>query len=145
MRTVFTALGVFVAAVSAIAQTTRTQPNATNPQASAGSPHQSPFACNLLALSPAARTRHFDELEPQLRRLKTAVRELANGYAFRFPADSEIVRLLAEWAAGERLCCPFFDIDIRMEPEGGPLWLTLTGRAGTKDFIRADAPEWLNP
>jgi hypothetical protein len=145
MRTIFIALGVLIAAVSAIAHTARPQPNASNPQAPASSPAQSPFACNLLALSPAARARHFYELGPQLRRLKTGVRELVNGYAFRFPADSEIVRLLAEWVENERLCCPFFDIDIRMEAEGGPMWLTLTGRAGTKDFIRAGAPEWLNP
>jgi hypothetical protein len=102
----------------------------------------SPFACDLLALTPEARTRHFDQLGPQLKSLRNGVRELPNGYAFRFPADPATVALVAEWAAGERLCCPFFDIDLRLEPEHGPLWLTLTGREGTKDFIRADLPTW---
>jgi hypothetical protein len=102
----------------------------------------SPFARDRSALTPEARTRHFDQLGPQLKSLRNGVRELPNGYAFRFPADPATVALVAEWAAGERLCCPFFDIDLRLEPEHGPLWLTLTGREGTKDFIRADLPTW---
>jgi len=104
---------------------------------------ESPFACDRLALTPSARSRHFDELGPQLRAIKTGVRELPNGYAFQFPADMKSVQLVAEWAAGERSCCPFFDITIRLEPEGGPMWLTMTGRQGTKQFIEADAPAWL--
>jgi hypothetical protein len=53
--------------------------------------------------------------------------------------------MLTEWAAGERLCCPFFDIEIRMEREGGSVWLKLTGREGTKQFIEVDAAPWLKP
>lgn len=106
-------------------------------------PRESPFACDRLALDPAARRRHFDELGPQVRALKTGVRELSNGYAFRFPADMTTVQLVAEWAAGERLCCPFFDIQIRLECEHGPMWLTVTGREGTKQFMQADAPDWV--
>jgi len=33
---------------------------------------------------------------------------------------------------------------IRLESEGGALWLSLTGRPGTKGFIKADAPAWIN-
>ena len=102
----------------------------------------SPFACDRYALTPEGRMRHFDQLGPQLKKVRNGVRELPNGYAFRFPADPTTVALVAEWAAGERLCCPFFDIDMRLEPEHGPLWLTLTGREGTKDFIKADLPTW---
>lgn len=80
-----------------------------------------------------------------LRKRKTGVRELSDGYEFQFPADSATVQLVAEWAAGERVCCPFFDIELRMERGGGPLWLHLTGRKGTKDFIRADGALWLQP
>src|SRR5207248_11331839 len=93
-------------------------------------------------LTAEGRMRHFDQLGPQLKKLRNGVRELPNGYAFRFPADPTTVALVAEWAAGERLCCPFFDIDMRLEPEHGPLWLTLTGREGTKDVIAANA-SWL--
>ena len=109
----------------------------------ASTKHESPFACDRLALDPEARKRHFDELGPELRSLRKAVRELPDGYEFQFPADPKTIALVAEWAAGERLCCPFFDIQLRMEPEGGPFWLRLTGRKGTKDFIKVDGASWI--
>jgi len=118
------------------------QPN-VNWERIANSKHESPFACDRFALGPKERTRHFDELGPTLRGLKTGVKELTNGYEFRFPTDPRTFELLAEWVAGERLCCPFFDIEMRVEREGGPLWLRLTGREGTKQFIQADAPDWI--
>ena len=136
MRIVLTAVGLAILAAVSFAQTKK---------ASTDTHQRSPFVCDRLALSPEARARHFNELGPQLRDLKTGVRELTNGYAFQFPADPKTVLLVAEWAAGERLCCPFFDIDIRLEPEDGSMWLTLTGRDGTKEFIRADAPSWIRP
>ena len=108
-----------------------------------GARRESPFACNVSALSPAERTRHFDELGPKLRALRTAVRELPDGYELEFPADAPTYRLLTEWAAGERLCCPFFDVDVRSDREGGPLRLRLTGREGVKRFIEADGAEWV--
>lgn len=104
---------------------------------------ESPFACNVAALTSAERHRHFDELGPALRSLRTAVRELPNGYEFDFPGDAKSVAMLVEWTAQERLCCPFFDIDLRMPREGGAVTLRLTGRQGTKEFIKADAAPWI--
>ena len=104
-------------------------------------PHISPFACDRLALDPAARHRHFDELGPMLRAMRRATRELPDGYEFQFDGDSKTYAVLNEWAQGERLCCPFFDISVRAAREGGAIWLRLTGRDGTKDFIRSDFPE----
>ena len=106
---------------------------------------ESPFACNRLALAPEQRKRHFDQLGPAVRSMKKSVRELPDGYEFEFAPDAATVQLVAEWAAGEHLCCPFFKIELRMEPEQGPLWLRLTGREGTKDFIKADAASWIRP
>ncbi len=104
---------------------------------------ESPLACNVTALTPEERKRHFDELGPRLRDLKTGVRELPDGYEFEFPADTATYRLLAEWTAGERLCCPFFDVDLRSSREGGTVRLILTGRKGVKQFIEVDGAEWL--
>jgi hypothetical protein len=104
---------------------------------------ESPFACNRFALTPQQRKRHFDELGPKLVSLKKSVRELPNGYEFEFAADSSTFQLVAEWAIGERACCPFFDIDMRLEREGGSLWLALTGRDGVKQFIQADGVAWI--
>ena len=97
----------------------------------------SPFACDRLALTPAERTRHFEELAPALLARKTAVRELPNGYALTFPSDSKTYSMLTEWIEQERRCCPFFDFDLRVAREGGPLSMSVTGRPGAKDFLRA--------
>jgi len=104
---------------------------------------ESPFACNVNALNAAERHRHFDELGPALRSVRTAVRELPNGYEFDFRGDPKTVAMLVEWAAQERLCCPFFDIDLRMNRENGPVTMRLTGRPGTKDFIKVDFAPWM--
>src|SRR5881396_1009908 len=99
---------------------------------------QSPFACNAFALSPEVRKRHFEELGPALLKLRKSTRELPDGYEFELPADNKTYQLLTEWAFQERLCCPFFDIDLHFDREGGPLWLRLTGRPGTKEFIKEE-------
>jgi len=108
------------------------------PVSSSPTEHVSPFACNAVALSSEVRKRHFEELEPALLKLTKSMRELPDGYEFEFPADSSTYQLLTEWAFQERLCCPFFDIDLRFDREGGPLWLRLTGRPETKEFIKEE-------
>jgi hypothetical protein len=99
---------------------------------------ESPFACNAFALSPEVRKRHFEELGPALLKLKKSMRELPDGFEFELPADNKTYQLLTEWAFQERLCCPFFDIELRLDKENGPLWLRLTGRSGTKEFIKEE-------
>src|ERR1041385_827219 len=106
-------------------------------------PYDSPFACNRSALTDVDRRRHFDELGPALRRMVLNIRELRDGYEFQFPADPATFRTVAEWAAGEHLCCPFFDIELRQERENGRFWMRLSGRPGVKQFIQADLGKWL--
>jgi hypothetical protein len=110
---------------------------------SAANKHESPFACDRLAFTSAQRKRHFDELSPQVRAMVKSVRELPSGYEFEFAPDSATIAKLAEWVAGERQCCPFFDFVIRVERERGPVWLRLTGREGTKELIRAALGNWM--
>ena len=105
--------------------------------------HQSPFACNLNGLTVAERVRHFGQLGPALRSLKTGVRELKDGYEFRFPSDAKTIAMLAEWIEQERRCCPFFEIELRFEREKGPVWMRLTGPQGTKQFIQAEGAAWI--
>ena len=106
--------------------------------------HASPLVCNAFALPAEVRKRHFDELGPALLKLKKATRELADGYEFEFPADNHTYQLLTEWMFQERLCCPFFNIELRLESGAGPLWLRLTGQPGIKEFIKTDAPAWVD-
>ena len=114
-------------------------------QSSAARSAQSPFYCDKNALTPAERTRHFDVLGPALVAKRRAVHELADGYEFQFSADKDTYQQLAEFIEGERLCCPFFDISLRVTPERGPLWVRFTGRPGTKQFIQADGADWIKP
>jgi DinB superfamily len=81
-------------------------------------------------------------LGPALRAAHQRIRELPDGFEFEFPGDTATFRLAAEWAEGEHLCCPFFDVDLRLEREGGALWVRLTGRDGVKQFIKADFAGW---
>ena len=105
-------------------------------------PRESSFACDRTALNPEQRKRHFDELGPKLRSLVLDIRELTNGYEFKFSGDRQTFQLIGEWTAGEHVCCPFFDIELRLEGEGGATWIRLMGRPGTKDFIRTDFKGW---
>jgi hypothetical protein len=104
---------------------------------------ESPFACVRTALSPAQRKRHFEELGPQLRARRKSVHELPDGYEFELPSNAMTFQMAAEWVAGERVCCPFFDIELRLVREHGPLLLRLTGREGVKQFIEQDGAAWV--
>jgi hypothetical protein len=124
--------------ITAIALAAPAADSATPDPSSQQAEHVSPFACNALAMSPDVRKRHFEEVGPALLKLKKSTRELPDGYEFEFSADNRTYQLLTEWAFQERLCCPFFDIDLRFDREGGPLWLRLTGRPGTKELIKEE-------
>jgi hypothetical protein len=136
-------LVLVVAAVVAIGAS----PRALISQASAAVPSakQSPFYCDQDALTPTVRKRHFDVLGPKLIAKRMSVRELPDGYEFQLPSDATTYKEAAEYIDAERLCCPFFDISLRVTPEGGPLWLRITGRPGTKEFIAADGADWISP
>ena len=100
-------------------------------------PNESPFACDMSALNTQERRRIFPLLE-NLKTKKQEVKELPDGYAFRYRMDSETFREAAEFITYERLCCPFFEFELAAERENGAMWLRLRGREGVKDFIRAD-------
>ncbi len=107
-----------------------------------GRAQESPFACDASALAPAERRQHFEECGPKLRAVLKKVRGLSDGYEFGFDDAPETYRMLAAWMFQERLCCPFFDLDLRIDREGGSLWLRLTGREGVKKFIEAEFEPW---
>jgi hypothetical protein len=104
--------------------------------------HESPFVCDMSMLDAVDRARK-DEIGGTLAARMRRVHDLPNGYEFVLPGDADTIRLVAEWLVTERLCCPFFDFDLRIDREGGPTALRLTGRKGTKEFIRADFGRWM--
>ncbi|MBA2521484.1 MAG: hypothetical protein H0V24_17655 [Chloroflexia bacterium] len=91
------------------------------------------IACNLSARDLAIRS---DELRRQLFGAVTEVRELPDGFAFRFPESDDVRTKLFEFVGTERGCCSFFRIELHFEPELGPIWLQLRGGDGVKDFVR---------
>ncbi|HEX8149330.1 MAG TPA: hypothetical protein VF591_19260 [Pyrinomonadaceae bacterium] len=102
-----------------------------------GETRESPLACDMGAIEPGRRGRHVANAG-ELFRAVEEVRELPGGYAFRLPASPDTLHKLAEFVSLERLCCPFLGFVMEVEPEGGPVWLRLTGREGVKAFIREE-------
>ena len=147
MKPWLSTLFVLASGVSVVARSQgQTAPGVPGPNAArqATAKRESRFACDRLALDPVARKRHFDELAPALAAADRSHRELPDGFEFEFPPDAATVQKVLEFAAGERLCCPFFDIVVRMERERGSVWLRLTGGEGVKQFIKADFARWLH-
>jgi len=95
---------------------------------------EAPFACNLEAFTAAERLR-YQELRRMLSSAVIGKRELPDGLALQIATDRIALAHLAEWISFERKCCPFFDFGIEVARESGPVWLTLTGRRGVKDFL----------
>ena len=101
---------------------------------------ETPFFCNLQALSVAERAEH-EELTARLAESVQKTRELSDGYAFELDGNRLSIEQLASWTGFERRCCPFFDFNLEWRRENGPVTLRLTGRDGVKEFIRAEFPQ----
>jgi len=99
--------------------------------------NESPIACNMAALSDEQRKRILVLLK-QIRAAGQEMRELPDGYALRLPAESAMIRDVAEYITLERLCCPFFRFEMEVEQEGGAMWVRLTGREGVKEFTKLE-------
>jgi hypothetical protein len=110
-------------------------------------PHESPFACVMSAIDAGKRESHLANARELFKRVRE-IRELNDGFGFRLQDEPDLLVKVGEFIQLERLCCPFFGFAIDIEPEGGAVWLKLTGREGVKAFIKAeigeflDAPHW---
>ena len=104
---------------------------------------ESPFACVMDAIDPDKRPLHIANSKDLFQSVRE-IRELANGYAFRLENERDVLVKLAEFIFFEKLCCPFFGFTVEVEPEGGNVWLHLTGREGVKPFIQSEIGEFLD-
>ena len=93
------------------------------------------LACDLTAIPSEVREEHVITA-PQLFALAREVQELPNGYAIRFANEPGRFMSIAKFIENERLCCPFFNFGLEIEPNTGPLWLRLTGGEGVKDLLQ---------
>jgi hypothetical protein len=100
----------------------------------------SPIACDLSAFSDTEREAHIAHSQ-QLFAQVLGHRDLPMGLAFWLPSDADTLVQAARFIANERRCCPFFHFTLALEPDGGPLWLALTGREGVKEFLQTEFVE----
>lgn len=99
--------------------------------------NDTPFACDMAALNGEQKKRVLDLLE-ELKSKREEIKELPDGFAFRYEMNSDTFLNTAEFITYERLCCPFFNFEMEVEKEGGAMWLRLKGREGVKDFIKIE-------
>src|SRR5467141_1446072 len=97
----------------------------------------SSFSCNLSALDQEQRKRR-NVLAKDLFPKHLEIRELPDGYGFRFPNNRLLFIALSEWITLEQLCCPFLTLGLELHRDQGPIWLKATGKDGVKNFLRAE-------
>ena len=90
---------------------------------------------------PIACTLNEMELRERQRTILASVREsvlditpTADGYAYRFKSESEILMRLSTLVDLERRCCPFLTFRIVVEPQQ-PIRLEITGPPEAKAVI----------
>lgn len=93
-----------------------------------------PVACTLSAAALRARR---EGLLADLRRRADSHEVLADGHRLRFAAGEDTLAAIARTIEAERQCCRFLRFWITVEPDGGPMWLELSGPPGTSEFISA--------
>ncbi len=94
------------------------------------------IACNPNAV-PTAMREQWVETGKQVYAAVQEIQDMPTGYGFLLPPDSVMLLKVAEYIANERLCCAFLHFTVEIEPNGGPLWLRLTGGEGVKEYIRS--------
>jgi hypothetical protein len=91
-----------------------------------------PIACTL---TPDALKARRAGLLPGLAGRAEAREETPDGLRLRFAPSSDTLRAIADAIDAERQCCRFLQFDLLVEPDGGRIWLTLSGPAGTREFL----------
>ena len=93
-----------------------------------------PIVCTLTP--DALLTRRAGLLSELLRRSEGR-EDLPEGLRLRFALTSETLETIARAVEAERHCCRFLRFAINVEPDGGPVFLELTGPPGTREFLGA--------
>ena len=91
-----------------------------------------PLACTL---TPDALSARKAGLLARVIQQATECIDIEDGARLTFPSSA-----FADVAAmidAERACCRFLRFTLVVEPDGGPLALTLTGPPGTREFLDA--------
>lgn len=93
-----------------------------------------PIACTLTPETVATRKA---ELLPGLFRRAEITEPIPDGYRLRFAPSGEMLQAIVSAIDAERQCCRFLRFQLTVEPDEGPLVLTLSGLPGTREFVAA--------
>lgn len=92
-----------------------------------------PVACTLSLSELRARA---GDLLPGLVRRADLVEVVENGVRLRFAGSpDDPLGAIVKVIDAERQCCRFLRFDLRIESVDDPVWLTVTGPAGTREFL----------
>lgn len=93
-----------------------------------------PIMCTLTPV--ALRARREGLLSNLLKRAHSH-EELPVGHRLQFTRADDTLAVIAQTIEAERQCCRFLRFSITVEPDGGPIFVELTGPPGTREFISA--------
>jgi hypothetical protein len=91
-----------------------------------------PIACEL---TPAELDARREGLLPGLLEKAEERMSLSNGLRFSFAPSSEFLTAVIQTIDAERQCCKFLKFELTVEPDGGQMWLEITGPRGTAEFL----------
>lgn len=94
--------------------------------------NQLTVACTL---TPEAIATRKAGLLPGLARQASRKEVLDDGMRLEFAGN--LIPQIATTIDAERRCCRFLRFELSIEPDGGPVRLTLTGPPGTGEFLAA--------
>ncbi len=104
--------------------------------------NDTPLVCDMTAIDAAHREQHGITARELFAGVQD-IQELPGGYAFHLP-DTMLIKAV-EFITNERLCCPFFQFSLDVEPNHGSIWLRLTGSAEVKRLIQVELGALLTP
>ena len=93
-----------------------------------------PVACTL---TPDALEARRAGLLSDLLRRADGREDTPDGLRLRFVPTDDTLTTIARAVETERHCCRFLRFEITIEPDGGPVFLELTGPPGTREFVTA--------
>ena len=93
-----------------------------------------PIMCTL---TPDALRARREGLLSDLMRRAEGQEDLSEGLRLRFAAAEDTLTSITRAVEAERHCCRFLRFGITVEPDGGPIFLELSGPPGTREFVAA--------
>lgn len=84
-----------------------------------------------------AQAQRIEQLPLLLDEIKQ-VKVIDSGYSLRFGLEPPSLILVCDWLQIERICQPFLRMKLSIESNQGPIWLELSGPAGTQDFLKSE-------